>query len=163
MNKSKLFVVVAAIVCVAMAIAITGCSENEDEFVDEADMTVEYLTTEYADQLMADDANTILGSVSVSEADDIYTVTVTEKEVVHNSDYDEGYYIAETNVVDQYGLGVYAKIVCPDENGELIVCNSEEFMKSHNDDTEQLYTVYYINDTVELMVAVDPKDVEVSY
>ncbi|MDO4870166.1 MAG: hypothetical protein Q4A65_07795, partial [Bacillota bacterium] len=161
--KRRLFIVVTAIVCVALAFALTGCSESEDSYMDEADMTVGYLTTDYADQLMADGANTILGSVSIDETDGVYTVTVTEKEVVHSSDYADGYYIAETNVVEQYGLGGYAKIIYADENGEDIIGNADGFIKNHNEDTEQLYTVYYMNDTVELIVPVAPEDVEVTY
>lgn len=160
MDKKKAFILAAVLVCVTLAITMVGCSEDEDMHIDDADITVEYLTDEYANQLLEDGADTLLGTVAIDETDGEYTVTVTEKEVVHNSDYKEGYYIAETNAVYDYGVGGYAKIVYEDQNGETVFSNIDAFDELHDDDSEQLFTVYVMNDNVELMLLVDPEDVE---
>ena len=102
------------------------------------------------------------GDTLFTEEDGKYTVTVTEKEVVRNSDYKEGYYIAETNVVEDFGLGGYAKLVYADENGENIIGDADGYIADHNGEPDNLYTVYQMNGTVELMLPVDPADVEVT-
>ena len=160
MDKKKVCIIAAVLVCVALAFAMTGCSNDEDMYVDEADITVDYLCGDYADQLMADGADTTLGTVAVSEEDGDNVITVTEKEVVHNSDYENGYYIAETNAVYTFGVGGFAKFVYTDKSGELVFGNIEAFKKHNSKNADQLYTVYYMNDTVELMLPVDPAAVD---
>ena len=162
MNKKKVNIIAAVLVCVALAFAMTGCSGDEDMYVDDADITLDYLYGEYADQLMADGASTTLGTVAVSETDDSYTVSVVEKEVVHNSDYENGYYIAETNAVYELGVGGYAKFVYTDKTGEEVFGDVAEFAKYSAKNPDQLFTVYYMNDQVELMLPVDPADVDAS-
>ena len=163
MKDKKLFIA-AVVVCVAMAfVAFTGCSDSEDEYIDESEFTVDYLYGEYSDQLMRDGADTILGSVEITGEEGNYKVTVTEKEVVMSEDYDEGYYVAETNAVEEYGLGGYAQIVYADKNGEAVIGDARGYIDSHNGEPDNLYTVYHMNGNVELMLPVDPKDVEVQY
>ena len=162
--KDKKILIAAVVVCVAMAfVAFTGCTNDEDQYVDDADITLDYLCDEYTEQLMRDGADTMLGSVDISNEGGSYKVTVTEKEVVKNDDYDEGYYVAETNVVKDFGLGGYAKLVYTDENDEDIIGNADEYIKKHNGEPDNLYTVYYMNGNVELMLPVNPEEVEVQY
>lgn len=162
--KDKKMLIAAVVVCVAMAfVAFTGCTNDEDQYVDDSDITLDYLYGDFTEQLMRDGAETILGSVDISNEDGSYKVTVTEKEVVKNDDYDEGYYVAETNVVKDFGLGGYAKLVYTDENGEDMIGNADEYIETHNGEPDNLYTVYYMNGNVELMLPVDPEEVEVQY
>lgn len=162
--KDKKMLIAAVVVCVAMAfVAFTGCADENDQYYEDSEFTVDYLHGEYTEQLMRDGADTMLGSVDISGENGNYKVTVTEKEVVQNDDYDEGYYVAETNVVAEFGLGGYAKLVYTDENGEEIIGDADGYMKNHNGQPDNLYTVYYMNGNVELMLPVDPETVEVQY
>lgn len=163
-DKKKLLIMAAVLVCVAMVFAFTGCG-SEDEYTDDADFTVDYLNDEYPEQLMADGAETTLGSVSIKKEETDnganYILTIVGKEIVLNPDYEEGYYIAETNVVKDCGVGGYAKFVYYDENGEEVVGDAESFMLTHPNDPDLLYTVYCINDNAELLLPVDPAEIKV--
>ena len=146
MRRRQLFVTVSVLVCVALAFVFTGCEESDSTLIDDADLTVEYLTGEYADQLTADGAETILGTITLDNVDGVYTLNVVEKEVVPSDEYDEGYYIAETNVVKQLGVGGYAKFVYANGEQDDAIGNVEDFDNQGTDDPDALYTIYYMND-----------------
>jgi hypothetical protein len=88
-----------------MGLAMTACSSDEkSENYGEA-YDVDYMSTDYVDQLLRDGAQTLVGTIEISGADDNYTVAVAEKKVVPNKNYDEGYYIADKNMTGTYPLG----------------------------------------------------------
>ena len=166
MDKKKLLVIAAVLVCVALTFAITGCSEDEDSYTDESDVTVEYLTDEYSKQLIADGAEVILASVTITQKkpdnDTVYTVHVTGKEIVVNPNYEDGYYIAETNVVEEHNVGGFAKFVYKDGD-EKVFGDIAAFADVCADSPDQLYNVYILNDNVELMLLVEPEDAKVKH
>ena len=44
-------------------------------------------------------------------------------------------------------------------NGEQKVVTIDEFIKQSSEDPDQIYTIYMMGDSVELMLATDPADV----
>lgn len=155
LGKMRLLAVLFCMVCV---LALSGCNSNQSgNTIDEPEITPEYLMDEYAQQLMTDGAETISGAVSIENADGAYTVHIVEKEVVPNSSYDEGYYIADTNVTKDVSLGDEARIVCSHNDGWL-VSNAEDFIENHSDDSDTLYTVYLMGDSAELILVREPED-----
>ena len=100
----------------------------------------------------------MLGTVSVEQSGDSYIAHVTEKEVVPSSDTDDGYYIADTNVSKDIALGQSARMTCM-VNGEQKVVTIDEFIKQSSEDPDQIYTIYMMGESVELMLATDPADV----
>ena len=89
-----LFILLVFILSVSV---LTGCGEDKSgSTIDEPEITTDYLTDEYADQLTTDGAETILGLVVLEKSEDSsYTAHIREQEIVLNSSYDEGYYIAD--------------------------------------------------------------------
>ena len=159
MNKLKgLSFVFLAVVIFSMSV-LTGCGEEKSgNTINEPEITVDYLRTDYAQQLTTDGAEIMLGTVELNKNEDSYNVTITEKEVVPSSSYDEGYYIADTNVTKEATLGSDARMTCQVDVKEQVI-KAGDFIKNHENNPEQLYTVYLMGDSAELILATEPKDV----
>lgn len=151
-----------AVVCVLCVFALCGCGEEKSgQTISEPEITGEYLENEYSQQLLTDGADTVVGVVTIEQAgDNTYAVSIAEREVVANDDYKEGYYIADNNIVLDATLGEDARIACEGEDG-LDVLTAKEFMAQQDENAEQLYTVYMMGDSAELIIATDPEDVEI--
>lgn len=147
------------LLCVFCIFILSGCGEEKSgNTLDEPEITGEYLSEEYSRQLLTDGAETITGFVDMEKSDGVYKVKVTEKEVVPNSSYDEGYYIADTNLIKNLSLGIEPKIACLSD-GELIVQTPDEFIKYSKKHPNQLYTIYMMGVSAELIIATSPEDV----
>ena len=154
MKRSTLLYLILPIMCITLVLA--GCTtKDSDEDYGEA-YDVDYMTTEYVDQLIRDGAETLVGTVEIAGEEDDYDVTVVEKKVVVNDNYEDGYYIADKNVSGVYPLGSDMGILC-NEDGQLKAITADEFIQNHSGDAESLYTVYLIGDVVELIQPLDPK------
>lgn len=151
-----------AVVCVLCIFALCGCGEEKSgQTISEPEITGEYLENEYSQQLLTDGADTVVGVVTIEQAgDNTYAVSIAEREVVANDDYKEGYYIADNNIVLDATLGEDARIACEGEDG-LDVLTAKEFMAQQDENADQLYTVYMMGDSAELIIATDPEDVEI--
>lgn len=151
-----------AVVCVLCVFALCGCGEEKSgQTISEPEITGEYLENEYSQQLLTDGADTVVGVVTIEQAgDNTYAVSIAEREVVANDDYKEGYYIADNNIVLDATLGEDARIACEGEDG-LDVLTAKEFMAQQDENADQLYTVYMMGDSAELIIATDPEDVEI--
>ncbi|NLD19302.1 MAG: hypothetical protein GX663_03510 [Clostridiales bacterium] len=141
-----------------------GCGEDKSgNTINEPEITGEYLAEEYAQQLMTDGAITMLGYVNILKNNgSSYSVEITEKEVVPSADYDDGYYIADTNLVMDATLGTSARITCLEADG-YAVKTADEFIEDQGDSSPNevhIYTVYMMGDSVELIVEKAPEDVE---
>ena len=159
MKKSKRCAILVLTALMLLLLLLAGCgSEKSGNTISEPEITADYLDGEYADQLINDGAGTMLGTVSVEQSGDSYIAHVTEKEVVPSSDTDDGYYIADTNVSKDITLGQSARMTCM-VNGEQKVVTIDEFIKQSSEDPDQIYTIYMMGDSVELMLATDPADV----
>lgn len=156
-NLNTRFIVVFAL-SVFLIMMLSGCGDKSGNTIDEPEITSNYLEDEYAEQLITDGAQTMTGYVDISKNRDNYEVHISEQEVVPNPDYDEGYYIADTNITKDAVLGNYARIVCLDNNNAEVV-SADDFIEKHSSDDDTLYTVYLMGDSAELILATDPEDV----
>lgn len=138
---------------------LSGCGNKSGSTIDEPEITGEYLTEEYSQQLLTDGAETLLGYVSIDkQGEDSYSAHIEEQEVVPSSSYDEGYYIADTNISKDVPLGLDVRIACF-HDGEYVVETPDQFIEKHGEDKTRLFTVYLMGDSAELFVYTDPKDV----
>ena len=154
MNRSKKINGLLLTLCIISVFIFAGCGEEKSgNTISEPEITGKYLKEEYSQQLLTDGAETMIGTVDIEKKDDNYKVTVTEKEVVPNSSYNEGYYIADTNLVTDLTLGLDARI------GKLVVESADEFIKSKAEQKDQLFTVYMMGTSAELIIGTDPADV----
>lgn len=136
-----------------------GCGEEKSgNTISEPEITGTYLQEEYSQQLLTDGAETMLGFTDIEKSDSSYKVTVTEKEVVPNSSYEEGYYIADTNIVKELTLGIDARIAVL-EDEELNVITADGFIKNSDQYEDQLFTVYMMGTSAELLLGTEPTDV----
>ena len=159
MKKSKRCAILVLTALMLLLLLLAGCgSEKSGNTISEPEITGKYLKEEYSQQLLTDGAETMIGTVDIEKKDDNYKVTVTEKEVVPNSSYNEGYYIADTNLVTDLTLGLDARIASL-EDGKLVVESADEFIKSKAEHKDQLFTVYMMGTSAELIIGTDPADV----
>ena len=159
MNRSKKTNGLLLTLCIISVFIFAGCGEEKSgNTISEPEITGKYLKEEYSQQLLTDGAETMIGTVDIEKKDDNYKVTVTEKEVVPNSSYNEGYYISDTNLVTDLTLGLDARIASL-EDGKLVVESADEFIKSKAEHKDQLFTVYMMGTSAELIIGTDPADV----
>ena len=155
-KKTVKWTFIAGALCALLFLTLTGCgSEASDrDFADE-EYDASYLSETYAQQLLDDGAETIVGTLEVSGTEDDCTVTVHEKKIVPNEDYENGYYIADRNKETvcplSSDLGVAAI-----SGGETVIMETEEFIEHNSKNPDSLYTVYLIGGNAELILPLDP-------
>ena len=154
MKRSGTLLLIISVFCIILTLA--GCSTKDSDQDFDGTYDIEALQTDYVDQLLRDGATTVIGNVDISGTENDYTVTVHEKKIVANENYEDGYYIADRNMDSTYPLGSDQGIVVT-ENGTPTLCSTEDFIKNYSGDSESLYTVYLIGDVVELILPLDPK------
>lgn len=156
------YIVLCLMLCLSMILLLPGCGEKKSgSTIAEPEITGKYLQEDYSQQLLNDGAETVLGYVTLEKLEEGgYSVHIAERQVVESSEYEEGYYIADNNVGRDATLGEEGRIAC--QNGsDLEVVSADDFIEKHNDGEKQLYTVYLMGDSAELILATDPADVEV--
>ena len=158
-GKTK-YIVLCLVLCLS-ALLLAGCGEKKSgSTIAEPEITGQYLQEEYSQQLLTDGAETVLGYVTLDKLEEGgYSVHISERQVA-SSEYKEGYYIADNNVSKDVTLGVEERIACL-KDGKLEVVSADDFIQKYNDGEKQLYTVYLMGDSAELILATDPADVEV--
>ncbi len=155
MKKRSSLIIALLFLCLMPLFLLTGCGEEKSgSTISEPELTVEYLTEDYAEQLINDGAEVVVGYVTITDDGGAYSVNITEKEVVPSEDYDEGYYIADTNVTKVGSLGLDARIV-HHHDGEHVITTAADFISTHSECPEHLYTVYMLGSSVELILAAD--------
>lgn len=156
MKRSSKLLLIFTIVGITLVLASCSSENSDQDFGnDGGEYDVEFMATEYPEQLLRDGANTVIGTVEITGSGDDFSVTVDQKKVVANDNYEDGYYIADRNITQTYPLGSDLGILVEEENG-LAVCTAEEFMEDKAGDTDSLYTIYLIGDVVELIQPLDP-------
>ncbi len=152
------------LIMLVLAIACTAAGCNGNSHIDEPEITVEYLQGEYAEQLVRDGAEVILGTISepmfICDAPTDGTsgsgitnmsFTVNAKEYVKDPNSENGYYIADRNK---------AYIACGSTDtriafdfagtGTFDIVDIEEFMSQ--DLSDKLFDVYLINEQALLIL-----------
>ena len=157
--KTRIRICIAAMtLSILLAFAFAGCSNKSGNTIDESEITADYLIEDYSQQLITDGGENMLGHVTMEKTGDTYAVHFSEREVVPSTEYKEGYYIADTNVTVDGTLGLDARFVCL-HDGEAEVSNADDFIKHQNDDSERLYSVYFLGTSAELIIEVEPESV----
>jgi len=157
MKKINTATIYSLILIMLLTFCLVGCGNKSGSTIDEPEITSEYLTGEYAQQLLTDGAETITGYVDILDTDGVYALAINEQKVVANESYENGYYIADTNIEKNVTIHANTRIVCQHDD-EAVVTTFEEFLNNHHDYDEFLFTAYIINDTVELLLYTDPED-----
>ena len=160
-GKTKI-IAFCLLLCLSIVMLLSGCGEKKSgSTIAEPEITGQYLQEEYSQQLLTDGAETVLGYVTLEKlGEGDYSVHVAERQVVASSEHKDGYYIADNNVTKDVTLGTEGRIACQ-KGDELEVVSADDFIQEYNDGKSQLYTVYLMGDSAELILATDPADVEV--
>lgn len=148
---------------------MTGCDDpnKTGSTVDEPEITVEYLSTEYADQLIRDGAVHIFGSIEIiTDENGNPFLIIAEKEFVNDQSKPNGFYIADKNLSHTYPLSFEARTTHL-AGGTSIpnIMTSENFVEAIESDiklygesnpefsTGRLFDIYVIGEQVEMILA----------
>lgn len=169
MKKKYLAKILELSLAAALAITLSGCSKDRD-IMEEPDITVEYLSGEYAEQILRDGGEEMLGTISIDKnGDNTYSLTVNSMLVVESDITDEGYYVADKNISTTVPLDSDARVTyIRDEESGPEVIELEEFIELTQNDTsdpleegnEKLYEVYTVGDNALMVLAKELPDAE---
>jgi len=160
----KLFVSVITIILTISfsVVSMAGCRGNMDHMGDKPDISVEYLSGEYAAQLIRDGAKLIFGVISdISEDSDGMTVLIiSEYEFTEDNSMPNGVFIADKNMESLYvlspeasatflsGRSSISKALAADE---FIAEAAREIITAGS--TDKFYDIYIMGDWIELLIA----------
>lgn len=156
MTKIKKIHFTTLMLLIISSLFLVGCADKSGQTIAEPEITADYLVEDYSEQLMTDGGESMIGTISMEKSDNSYTVNFSETDVIPNSNYDEGYYLANTNIYKDVTLGSDARIVLLSD-GEAVVADADELIASNNED--KLYQVYFMGSSAELIVEINPEDV----
>jgi len=150
-NALFLIIICAAFVTVALT---TGCGESMDQMGDEPDFTADFLSGEYAAQLIKDGALVIFGVITAitEDEDGVITVEISEREYVEAQNHPDGYFIADKNLDSIHYLSSEASATFIP--GGLTIPRAmkvDEFISVSHED--RLYDVYIMGEQIELLIA----------
>ncbi|MBK5245949.1 MAG: hypothetical protein JJE49_01595 [Peptostreptococcaceae bacterium] len=163
--KSTLFLVISLL----MVLSMNGCNNPKQigSTYEEPEITIEYLSTAYVDQLIRDGGTHFFGSIEItSDENGNPYIIIAEKELVADKTQPKGYYIADKNLESTYPLSFEARTT--HLTGETSIANimtSENFVKAVVSDKKSIiqkptdesllkyYDIYVIGDQVELILA----------
>lgn len=155
----------------ALCLFLTGCGDQDTgdhDILEEPEITVEYLSGEYAQQLIRDGGESTLGTIEIEDkGDGAYSLTVHSMVVVESSISDDGYYIADKNLSNTVPLsseaqatyikspGSAPKVVDLEKFISLVQEDAEKAASAQKDSeqTEKLYDVYIIGGSALLLLA----------
>lgn len=151
--------------CLTVFLMFAGCGDDGTTggTIEEPEITVEYLSDSYADQLMRDGATHYFGSLTVTRAEDnSYTAEIEQKKLVENADHENGYYIADRNIATKLPCNPEARITYISKPGNAPeIITIEELMESPASSIEsadeKVYDIYEIGGMVELILAKELK------
>lgn len=175
--KRKRFVKVSVL---SMALILTllfyGCDQqsSDSDIMEEPEITLEYLSGEFAEQILRDGGEDTLGTIEVIDktedgsagSDDTLSLTIHSMVIVESSITDEGYYVADKNLSSTVPLSpdAYVTYIKSKEKGPEIV-SFKDFIRLVQKDAknqkqnglepgnEKLYQVYIIGDTAVMILA----------
>jgi len=127
-----------------------------DHMGDEPAMSVDFLTGEYARQLLRDGASVVFGVIlSITEDEyGMYVLKVGEREYVESASHPGGYYIADKNLESSYYLPPDARATFISRgSNQTKAMVAEEFVLAAEQDMEKLFDIYIMGDYIELLIA----------
>lgn len=175
MKKKRFTWLFVLFVALILAVPLTGCGQegNEEKLMDELEepeITVKYLSGEYADQILRDGGEKILGTISLENTgEEKYELTVNSMVIVESSITDEGYYIADKNLSTTVPLDSEARVtyIKDKEKGPEVMklnrfidrvqndtaAQAESSDSDLTDENMKLYDVYIIGGNVLMILA----------
>ncbi|MCI9596740.1 MAG: hypothetical protein HFE75_05475 [Firmicutes bacterium] len=170
MKRNSLALVLILSMIFVLCLLLTGCEDDpgDHDNLEEPEITVEYLSGEYAEQLLRDGGESTLGTIEIEkDSEGACSLTVHSMVIVESSISDDGYYIADKNISNTVPLSSQAMatyIQSPDSPPEVI--DLETFIskaqkdgekaaskKKDSDPPEKLYNVYIIGGSALLLLA----------
>jgi len=167
--KSTVKVTLFLMLSLIMVISMAGCNNPKKvgNTYEEPEITIEYLSTEYVDQLIRDGGTHFFGSLKITEDENGNPfVTIAEKELVKDTNHPKGYYIADKNLESSYPLSFEARtthlngktsiatIMTSEKFVEAVAADEKIVIQSTSDEsTLKFYDIYVIGDQVELILA----------
>lgn len=174
MRRETFIKVYALSMALLFTIFLVGCGEQSDDIdiMEEPEITVEYLTEEYAAQILRDGGEEILGTAEFSgSADKGYLLTIHSMVIVESSITEEGYYVADKNMSSSVPLDPDARFTYikskkkgPEVIGleEFVKLAQKDFQKQKANDVkpgeEKLYQVYIIGGKGVMLLAKELPD-----
>ena len=173
MMKKRQFTLLMVLVLLFCSLTLSSCGQNsgDEELMDELaepEITVKYLSGEYADQILKDGGEKVLGTISIDEAGNgDYDLTVNSMVIVESSITDEGYYVADKNLSETDPLDSEARVTyIRDKKKGPQVMDLDKFIARVQKDTasresssdsdseeEKLYDVYIIGGSALMILA----------
>lgn len=164
-GKNFIWLIVLTMV-LSFAIFLSGCGgqSGDHDNLEEPEISVEYLSGEFAQQLLRDGGEEMLGTVDITkEKDGTYFLTIRSMAIVENSAYDGGYYIADKNLTKEVPLDSEARAtyIKSKKSGPQVM-KLDQFIKAVQDDNrssdsknsdEKLYKVYIIGGNALMLLA----------
>ena len=148
----KVFLLTVAVV-LALSLML-GCNRNMDHMGDTPDVTVDYLTGEYARQLTRDGAVVVFGvilGISFDE-DGTAVLEIGEHEYVEASNHPDGFFIADKNIESTHLLSPEASATFLSTGTSLSrALSADEFVSE--DHENKLYDIYIMGEYIELLIA----------
>lgn len=171
MKKNKRLILLLAL-CLILLLALSGCSDtgntgNTGNTLEEPEITVEYLSTEYKEQLLRDGAVYLFGSIEVitDENGNPY-LKIAEKEYVSDPEMQGGFYIADKNLTHTYSISPEARTThLAGATSIPNIMDTKSFVKAISSDRKlygesnpefaqnRLYDIYVMGDQVEMILA----------
>ena len=135
----------------------------------EPEITVEYLTSEFSEQLVRDGAGKQFGQIKniVDNGNGSYMITIDEKQFVSDAGQPNGFYIADRNLTEDLYLGENARVVFfPGGDSSKAMCfeNAKGFIDALMEDRSvyspnnaeyedyQLFYFYIMHNEVVLII-----------
>ena len=173
MMKKRQFTLLMVLVLLFCVLPLSGCGQEsgDEELMDELaepKITVKYLSGEYADQILKDGGEKVLGTISIEDdGNGDYDLTVNSMVIVESSITDEGYYIADKNLSETVPLDSEARVTyIRDKKKGPQVMDLDKFIARVQKDTasresssdsdseeEKLYDVYIIGGSALMILA----------
>lgn len=169
--RRKKFAEILFLISVVALVFLSGCGqEQEGDILEEPEITVEYLSGDYADQLLRDGGEKELGAIRIKEEKDGKYALTVESMVIVESSYDkDGYYVADKNLSTTVPLDSEARVtyIKDKKKGPEVMeldtfiekvqkdAKSEDFT---DPDAEKLYDVYIIGGNALMLLAKEMPD-----
>jgi hypothetical protein len=168
MKKKFLGTTLLVLLISLLAFPMTGCkSDRYGNTYVEPKITVDYLTTEFADQITRDGATKRFGTIDAiqNNGDGTYTFTMNAKEFVVDNSQPNGFYIADRNQNYELILSKSARSVFfpgGDSSRAEFYLSAADFIQALEKDRSknnasgyeeyQLFYFYVMHDYVELVL-----------
>lgn len=164
-NQTITFFCILLTILFVLSSSLTGCTKQTNK--DAPEITVDYLYSDYKDQLTADGAEHVLGSIELSknEADEIKMI-LHPKDLIANEKEENGFHIVNYAINREFVLPshAYCTFLSGKENKDPKMLSSEDFFtameedyKEYGDFTEygdsKLYDVYILDNEALLLLA----------